>query len=110
MVGKVWVICDGLGITIVTKQEVSDGCCIQFIRRTKILDWLSNMKGGRTGNILTCRGCLVEEIQAHVFDCITYEDLRKGLELNTDVDLVMSFRNVLVLTFKLIFSALNIIV
>ena len=53
--------------------------------------------------MLTCRGCLVvrtEDTHAHVLDCVVYEDLRKGLDLDTDVDLVKFFGNVMVLRMR----------
>ena len=69
-----------------------------FRIRTNMLDLLANMNGKvRDGN-LKCRGCMVEgseESQVHVLYCEAYMDLRTGREMESDVDLVNFFREVM---------------
>ena len=36
-----------------------------------------------------------KDTQSHAMECPGYEDLREGLDLNQDIDLVIYFRNVL---------------
>ena len=65
---------------------------------TNMVDLLANMKGRATNGMMVCRGCKekgTEENHSHVIECKAYEDLREGLNLEYDSDLVTYYRAVL---------------
>ena len=69
---------------------------VLFRIRTKMLDLKDNMKGRYSKDDLNCSACNENKIesQAHVITCTGYADLRAGLDLSCDKDLVNYFSQV----------------
>jgi hypothetical protein len=72
-----------------------------FRIRTKMLELKVNIKG-RYENNLSCKACSSSELesQSHVLDCPAYEELRNGLDLTKDKDMVTYFSQVMQLRMK----------
>ena len=68
-----------------------------FRIRTNMLELIGNMKGGHID--IRCRACKKsgsKEDQSHVQNCQEYQDLKEGLDMFRDFDLIKFFRNVII--------------
>ena len=76
-------------------QEVRD----IFRTRTNLVDWFKgNFKNRYKDSPTNCKGCdqEVDDIdQAHAILCPAYDDLREGMDLHCDRDLVEYFRRIM---------------
>ena len=55
-----------------------------------------NFENRYLGENIKCEGCNQElDTQGHVVDCEEYADIKEGLDLTKDSDLVQIFKNVL---------------
>ena len=72
-----------------------------FRIQTKMLELRVNMNG-RYENNLSCEACSSSELesQTHVLNCPAYEELRYGLDLTKDKDMVIYFSQVMQLRMK----------
>ena len=69
----------------------------KFKLRSRMLEVKNNFRGGRTTQSLVCEACdLSIETQDHILFCQAYSDLREGIDLHRDLDLVNYVRQVLV--------------
>ena len=90
--------------------EVEDGCVKEYMKmknlaesrmmfriRTKMLNLKDNMKGKYKRSILECIACDSKEVesQTHVMCCSGYSDIRTGLDLPKDRDLIAYFTQVM---------------
>ena len=90
--------------------EVEDGCVKEYMKmknlaesrmmfriRTKMLNLKDNMKGRYRGSSLECIACDSKEVesQTHVMCCSGYSDIRTGLDLSKDMDLIAYFTQVM---------------
>ena len=68
-----------------------------FRYRTKMLELKENMKGRYSRDSLSCEACSSGDVesQLHVLSCTAYDDIREGLDLSKDTDLVAYFREVM---------------
>ena len=68
-----------------------------FRTRTNMLEgFKGNFKNWYLGENIKCEGCNQElDTQGHVVDCEEYADIKEGLDLTKDSDLVQFFKNVL---------------
>ena len=74
---------------------------IMFRIRTKMLNLKDNMRGQFKTN-LDCRACNTREIesQTHVLSCTGYADIRVGLDMSNDKDLIAYFAQVMKIRMK----------
>ena len=84
------------------RKEYMELKCLADVRN--IFRVRTNMVEGFRGSFqnmyentsLNCVGCgLVVDYQAHSMECPSYEDLREGLDMERDLDLVTFFRKVM---------------
>ena len=81
---------------------ISD-CRLQFRIRTNMVELKANMKGRCKDGDYSCLGCgdkTTIENQSHVTRCPAYADIRKGLNLEKNEDLVKYFRQVMLTRMK----------
>ena len=81
---------------------ISD-CRLQFRIRTNMVELKANMKGRFKDGDYSCIGCgdkTTIENQSHVIRCPAYADMRKGLNLEKNEDLVNYFRQVMLKRMK----------
>jgi hypothetical protein len=83
------------------RKSISD-CRLIFRMRTEMIKIKDNMKNNYKGDLVNCDVCemRVPESQTHVMLCAGYEQLRVGKDMGTDGDLVIYFREVLLLREK----------
>jgi hypothetical protein len=79
------------------KQNNIEDSRTMFRYRTKMLELKENTKGRYGRENLGCAACStgIVESQPHVLQCAVYEDLREGLDLEKDRDMISYFREVL---------------
>ena len=87
---------DGMLKDYMRTKNISESRVL-FRIRTKMLDLKDNMKGRYSKDDLNCSACNEDKIesQAHVIACTGYADLRAGLDLSCDKDLVNYFSQVM---------------
>ena len=74
----------------------------KFKLRSRMLEVKNNYKGEHKKTNLLCEGCKVSiETQDHVLYCPYYSDLRQGIDLSCDKDLVNYYREVMNIRDKL---------
>ena len=81
---------------------ISD-CRLQFRIRTNMVELKANMKGRHKDGDYSCLGCEEKasiENQSHVIRCPAYADIRNGLNLERNEDLVKYFRQVMLIRMK----------
>jgi hypothetical protein len=81
---------------------ISD-CRLQFRIRTNMVELKANMKGSYKNGDFSCLGCgdmASVEDQSHVIRCPAYSDIRQGLDMQEDKDLVKYFRKVMLVRMK----------
>ena len=81
---------------------ISD-CRLQFRIRTNMVELKANMKGSYKGGAYSCLGCgdkASVEDQSHVIRCPAYSDIRQGLDMEEDKDVVQYFRRVMIVRMK----------
>ena len=85
------------------KTKCIADCRIQFRMRTNMLQLKANMKGSYKDGDYSCLGCgdkASVEDQSHVIRCPAYSDIRQGLDMEVDTDLVKYFRQVMLIRMK----------
>ena len=85
------------------KEKSLEDTRMLFRIRTRMVDLKANFKNNhafRKDNWL-CEGCRREvETNSHVMSCQAYEDIRQGLDLGNDKDLVKFFKEVMRIRMK----------
>ena len=78
-------------------------CRLQFRIRTNMVELKANMKGSYKDGDFSCPGCgdkASVEDQSHVLRCPAYSDIRQGLNMEEDKDVVQYFRQVMLVRMK----------